>query len=765
MQLRSMLLLAAAIGAAGAVALAQDSNAQPSGPMPVIKSETREVLVDAIVTDKKGQYVHDLEQKDFRVWEDNKEQKITSFSFQADPNSPNNNQKHYMVLLFDNATMDFADQTRARQAAAQFIDANAGANRLMAIINYAGAISVAQNFTGDADRLKKVVAGVKFSPVSPNEPVELASIGMPNLGQAEAAFGVWDELLALRKVAKLLAPIPGRKMVVLLTSGFTVSADNMSELTAAIAECNRANVAIYPIDVRGLVAGMSAGPSGASLWSPSSPQLVELVPASFSPAGSLGMAFFQHGGGGGGGGGGTGGGGGGGGKGGGGGTGGGGTGGGTGGGKGGSGGTGGTGGGKGGSTGTGGGRGGTTGGGVPVNSMLNQNTLNPYNQSRNLIPTFPPSASTNQQVLFALAAGTGGFVIINTNDLLGGLQKISKEQDQFYLLGYTPPETEEGSCHFIKLKLDRPGTSVRFRNGYCNVKPTDVLAGNPVEKDLENRVAGSAPGVAGVSIKTPFFYSSSNTARVDVALSIPGESIKFEKTHGKFHADVNILAIAYRPDGSVAARFSDNKKIEVENKKEAQAFAAKPYYYDGQFDIASGQYTLKAAFSSGGPSFGKIEVPLTIDPYDSKHFGLSALALSNELHRAADAGSDLDAILLEGRTPLVAMGYQFTPAAVYRFKTTDHPALYAEIYEPHETDKTPPVVAIQLRLLDRKTQEAKLDSGIVNANTYIRAGSPLIPLGLPIQVGKLSPGAYRVEVTALDSFSNKKIRTADFDVE
>ena len=228
---------------------------------------------------------------------------------------------------------------------------------------------------------------------------------------------------------------------------------------------------------------------------------------------------------------------------------------------------------------------------------------------------------------------------------------------------------------------------------------------------------------------------------------------------------MNILAIAYRPDGSVAARFSDNKKIEVENKKEAQAFAAKPYYYDGQFDIASGQYTLKAAFSSGGPSFGKIEVPLTIDPYDSKHFGLSALALSNELHRAADAGSDLDAILLEGRTPLVAMGYQFTPAAVYRFKTTDHPALYAEIYEPHETDKTPPVVAIQLRLLDRKTQEAKLDSGIVNANTYIRAGSPLIPLGLPIQVGKLSPGAYRVEVTALDSFSNKKIRTADFDVE
>jgi len=62
--------------------------------------------------------------------------------------------------------------------------------------------------------------------------------------------------------------------------------------------------------------------------------------------------------------------------------------------------------------------------------------------------------------------------------------------------------------------------------------------------------------------------------------------------------------IAYRPDGSVAAKFSDNKKLELENKKELQAFTERPYYYDGQFDIASGQYTLKAAFTSGGASFG-----------------------------------------------------------------------------------------------------------------------------------------------------------------
>ena len=278
------------------------------------------------------------------------------------------------------------------------------------------------------------------------------------------------------------------------------------------------------------------------------------------------------------------------------------------------GGRGGSGGGTGGGTGGGGGKGGTggTGGGRAALALRQPqqpsttNTLNPYNQSRGLIPPFPTNASTNQQVLYALADGTGGFVIVNTNDLLGGLEKIGKEQDQFYLLGYTPPEIAEGSCHFLKVKLERPGTSVRFRTGYCNVRPTDVLAGNPVEKDLENRVAGSAPGVPGASMRSAvLLFVEQHRPRGCGARYSGRQAIKFEKVHGKFHAELNVLAIAYRPDGSVAARFSDNKKIVVENKKEVQAFNERPYYYDGQFDIASGQYTLKAAFSSGGANFGK----------------------------------------------------------------------------------------------------------------------------------------------------------------
>ena len=86
-------LVAATVGCLGvaparswAQASAQEQRAPaptaPAEPQPaaIIKKESRLVLVDAVVTDKKGNYVHDLAQKDFKVFEDNKEQQIASFS-------------------------------------------------------------------------------------------------------------------------------------------------------------------------------------------------------------------------------------------------------------------------------------------------------------------------------------------------------------------------------------------------------------------------------------------------------------------------------------------------------------------------------------------------------------------------------------------------------------------------------------------------------------------------------------------------------------
>src|ERR1041384_224916 len=159
--------------AAGAFAQQQPTNPPAQAPGTIFRTETRLVPVDVVVQDKKGNYVHDLEQKDFKVWEDNKEQPIRNFSFEADPASPLAQQKKYLVLFFDLSSMNVSDQVQARQAAAKFIDANAGPNRLMAVANFGGALQIAQNFTDDIERLKLVVSGAKISAVSSNDSVSV----------------------------------------------------------------------------------------------------------------------------------------------------------------------------------------------------------------------------------------------------------------------------------------------------------------------------------------------------------------------------------------------------------------------------------------------------------------------------------------------------------------------------------------------------------------------------------------------------------------
>ena len=772
MQFRSVTWVTALLCLAGAAAVAQEPATQASaGSIPTIRTETRLVLVDAVVTDKKGNYVRDLAIKDFKVWEDNKEVALKTFSFGTDPANPSNNQNRYMVLFFDNSSMDMGDQMRARQEAAKFIDANAGPNHLMAIVNFGGSLQIAQNFTADAERLKQVVSGSKTSATS----TQVASAGVPRLG-GMAQFGMRTMLLALVNLAKNMSEVRGRKSLVLFTSGFPLNAETRPEVTAAIDACNRSNIAIYPIDVRGLTVMPFASPRGSLL-----PALRD---SGIALAGSpvLQVASFlaawvpeQRGGTGSTGGGTTGGG-----------T--------TGGGSPGGGGAPRGGGGVtspgGGSTGggvnrggvggpgtsgpgsTGGTRTGTgnTGGGGNTNPNFNngnRNGLNgPFNRQRDLlVPRFPESATTNQQVLYELAQGTGGFVIVNTNDLLGGLEKIGKEQNEYYIVGYTPPESVEGSCHGLRVKVNRGGSNVRARTGYCNVKSADVLAGKPAEQQLENRAAGGEAGTIAAKMQAPFFYTAADTARVNVAIEIPSTDIKFDKLKGKEHAEMNVLGIVYRPNAEVAARFSDTVKLDFDDKKAVEQFATKPYHYENQFDVAAGKYTFKVVFSSGGEAFGKLETPLNIDPFDGKQFAISSLALCTDFHKVSDVEANIDAALLEGRSPLMAGALQFTPSGLNRFKTTDSVAIYFELYEPSLTDEKPPGIGVQLRVINAQTHEQKIDSGNVDATNFIHKGNPVVPVALKLPVNMLTAGAYQLEIRTIDSAGRSVARSADFLVQ
>jgi len=312
--------------------------------------------------------------------------------------------------------------------------------------------------------------------------------------------------------------------------------------------------------------------------------------------------------------------------------------------------------------------------------------------------------------------------------------------------------------------VERGGTNVRARSGYCNVRPADLLAGNPIEKDLEMRAGGEMKGNVTALMQAPFFYTAPNTAEVHLAVEIPSASLKFGKEKGKQHAAVNLLGIAYKPDGSIAARFSDTVNFDLDGKKEVEEFQKQPFHYENQFGVASGEYKLRVVFSSGSETFGKLEMPILIDPYPGQQFSISGVALSNNLRRASDVSTDLDSQLLEDRTPLLAEGFQISPSASNHFKKTDTAAIYAEVYEPLLKNPNPPDVAFELIIVERTSGQEKLHLG--NRTPKGKAGNPVIPLGLKLPVATLASGSYRLQLRAVDSVGNSsKTRSVDFEVE
>jgi hypothetical protein len=291
-----------------------------------------------------------------------------------------------------------------------------------------------------------------------------------------------------------------------------------------------------------------------------------------------------------------------------------------------------------------------------------------------------------------------------------------------------------------------------------------VLAGKPIEKELETRAAASAATGSG-SLETPFFYTSANEARVTLAMEIPSNTIDFAKVKGKYHADVNVLGIAYRPDGTVASRFSDEISMDFE-KDDWQKFTQSPMRYQNQFSVAPGQYKLDVVLSGGGQKFGKYEAPLVIEPYDGKTFSLSSVAMSNQMRRVSDTESDLEADLLADRMPMIVQGIEVTPSGSNHFKKTDHVVLYAQVYDPRLADSNPPTIGCQYAVIDQKTGKQVMATGGVPLANFVQKGNPLIPLALKVPMDTLPPGEYRLEMVAGEAGGvMSKVRTVTFTAE
>jgi len=79
----------------------------------------------------------------------------------------------------------------------------------------------------------------------------------------------------------------------------------------------------------------------------------------------------------------------------------------------------------------------------------------------------PGVTQTPTDQLTMLTENTGGFAVMDNNDIDGGFDRIVAENSTYYMLAYYPSNARDGKVHPIDVRVKRPGVTVRARRAFA----------------------------------------------------------------------------------------------------------------------------------------------------------------------------------------------------------------------------------------------------------------------------------------------------------
>lgn len=516
-----------------AAAGAQESSAQqPATPSSeeesVLRVTTHLIEVNVVAQDKKGEPVRDLTRDDFTLLDNGKKQPINVFALnttQAAPaalppgtytNRPEGRSQagSLSVILLDGLNTSLENQTWSRSEVSRFLEQLEPQDRV-AIYLLGEHLAVAQDFTSDSRMLLAVVRRMEgrvarelaasttampatvndtalgpmtglepsggqltasqqsaVGPVGPGSGGAGASAGIAAASAAqareEALFAQWIEeretaffsvdrvrrtLDALVAIANHLASFPGRKNLIWVSASFPIQIGMLTprapgdtrtqqqfgpEIERAARALNNANLAVYPVDARGLVAGGAADGT--------------------TPASGRGVA------------------------------------------------------------------------GEGLRD--------------------PEQLFSTQGVMDALADSTGGRAFYNVNDLPHAIRRALDDSEVSYTLGFYPSNVKwDGKFHEIKVRVDRPGVRLRYRQGYyasLTAPAADDQGHAALDLAMRSPLDATALGLRVGIEKLP------DGKRAKLRISLDAHDINFQtEKNGVKAVNLDVMLVEIGADGKV----------------------------------------------------------------------------------------------------------------------------------------------------------------------------------------------------------------------
>ena len=172
--------------------------------------------------------------------------------------------RRLIILFFDLADPNRANQLRMFTGALTYLNEQMASADLVALMTYSGgAVRVKQDFTDDREKLARVIDVLANGQDNDGDGVADFADFSSAFGQNDGEFSVFGtdrKLAALQTAVTMLRPLPEQKSLVFFTGNLSVNGtDNNAQMRATVNAAIRANVQIFPVDARGLIARAPLG--------------------------------------------------------------------------------------------------------------------------------------------------------------------------------------------------------------------------------------------------------------------------------------------------------------------------------------------------------------------------------------------------------------------------------------------------------------------------------------------------------------------------
>jgi VWFA-related protein len=355
----------------------------------------------------------------------------------------------------------------------------------------------------------------------------------------------------------------------------------------------------------------------------------------------------------------------------------------------------------------------------------------------------------SQDALVYMAEQTGGFAILNTNDLPGGLARIADDASGYYLIGFETliPKDQAWDPNDVRVKVRRPGLTVRARRGLFGPAdaslPRDAVTADPL---VAAALSPFASGAIDVRLTTLFAHDAKAGSYVRSLFFIDPAGLTFvDGPDGRKDADLTLLLLGIGDNGRAVGQ----ARLQVPLRLDPAAYRLlqqRGLLYSARLPLkAPSGYQVRAAVQDArsgavGSSAQFVEVPKV---------GKGQLALSGVVMMdVASAPGDTRATAAMTGLSDGVLG----EPAVKIFKPGSEVAYTCEIYDGRGSPRGVATTATLLR--DGQPIFTSPSAPLAAAKPAARADVRAVPIGGRLTLGpQLVPGRYtlRVSVASADS--------------